>query len=282
MEKWQIALSTVFWDKGHDEKVFEECAKNGIKAVEITCSELSYAEEFQWEELKRLSDKYGVELWSYHLPFAPFKLIDPSFEDEEKRQFTVKTFTELAEKAARVGVKNFVIHASGEPIPEDRREARLKKSKKSFEEMAEAFAKFGGRPLVEDLPRTCLGNCSAEIEYIISGDDRIGVVFDTNHLLFEDNTVFAEKLGKRIVSTHFSDYDFTDEKHMLPGEGKIDFPALMKALDISGYEGPVLYEISRFGFRGVDRETPLTIEDMKVNHSELVGFKTPTAKYICE
>ncbi len=280
MQKWEIALSTCFWNKDHGEDVFAEASENGIRAFEITCSELNYAEGFDWEELRKLSDKYGVELWSYHLPFAPFGLIDPSFEDEEKRQRTVKIFTELAEKAARVGVKNFVVHPSGEPIPEDRRSVRLAQSKKSFGEMAEAFGRFGGRVLAEDLPRTCLGNCSDEILEIISADDRIGVVFDTNHLLFEDNAVFVEKVGSRIASTHFSDYEFIDEKHMLPGEGKADFPALMKALDKVGYKGPVLYEVSKFDFWGVTRDIPLSCADMLRNHSELISFKKPTPLYI--
>ncbi|MBQ8208031.1 MAG: sugar phosphate isomerase/epimerase [Clostridia bacterium] len=279
MKKWQIALSSCFWGTANEENLkimFKECAEGGIKAVEISTGDLHIAEALDWDMIKSLADENGIEIWSYHIPFAPFHKIDPCFEDEEKRQETVKIFTELAEKAAKVGVKNFVIHPSGEPNPDDRRSLRIAQSKKSFAEMAESFAKFGGRPLVEDLPRSCLGNCSEDIAEIISADERIGVIFDTNHLLKQDNIEFIKAVGNRIVSTHVSDYDFTDEKHLLPGEGKIDWPALMHALDEVGYEDPILYELSRNTTDVIARSSPLTYGDMIKNHSELMNFTAPT------
>lgn len=279
MKKWQIALSSCFWGAANEENLktmFKDCAESGIKAVEISTGGLQEAKALDWNKIKSLADENGVELWSYHIPFYPFEVIDPSFEDEEKRKETVRILTDLAKKASTAGVRNFVIHPSGEPNPDETRKARIAQAKKSFAEMAEAFAEFGGRPLVEDLPRSCLGNCSDDIAEIISADERIGVIFDTNHLLKQDNIEFIEAVGSRIVSTHVSDYDFVDEKHLLPGEGKIDWTALMQALDQVGYEGPILYEIGAKSTKNITRSTPLSCYDMLKNHSELVGFEVPT------
>lgn len=49
--------------------------------------------------------------------------------------------------------------------------------------------------------------------------------FDSNHLLGEANPDFLRRLYEaglagRIGSVHISDYDFTDERHELPGNGK--------------------------------------------------------------
>ncbi len=278
MKKWEIAVSSCFWGPPTEEnlkKMFEDCEMCGIGLVEISTGGLEDAKKLDWEKIAEMAKEHGVKLWSYHIPFFPFEVIDPSFEDEGKRKETVRIFTELARKAAKVGVGNFVIHPSGEPNPDETRAQRIAQSKKSFGEMAEAFAAFGGRPLVEDLPRTCLGNCSADIAEIVSADERIGVIFDTNHLLKQDNIEFVGEVGGRIVSTHFSDYDFIDERHLLPGEGKIDWPALMKALDEAGYEGPVLYELGASSTRFVDRERPLTAEDLVKNRKELAAFKKP-------
>lgn len=279
MKKWNVAVSSCFWGAPNDEnfkKMFEDCEKSGIGFVEISTGALADAEKLDWEKITEMAKEHGIKLWSFHVPFFPFEVIDPSFEDEEKRKETVKIFTSLAEKAAKAGVRNFVIHPSGEPNPDETRAKRIAQAKKSFAEMAEAFAQFGGRPLVEDLPRSCLGNCSDDIAEIISADERIGVIFDTNHLLKQDNIEFIKAVGSRIVSTHFSDYDFVDERHLLPGEGKIDWPALMKALDEVGYEGPVLYELSSPSTKSITRAVPLTADDLFKNHSELVSFKTPT------
>lgn len=51
--------------------------------------------------------------------------------------------------------------------------------------------------------------------------------FDSNHLLGEANPDFLRRLYEaglagRIGSVHISDYDFTDERHELPGNGKND------------------------------------------------------------
>ena len=41
----------------------------------------------------------------------------------------------------------------------------------------------GAHLCVEDLPRTCLGNSSAEILELLTADPSLTVCFDTNHLL---------------------------------------------------------------------------------------------------
>ena len=279
MKKWEIAVSSCFWGAPNEEnfkKMFEDCEKSGIRLVEISTGGLDDAKKLDWDKLSEMAKAHSVEIWSFHIPFFPFEVIDPSFEDEEKRKETVKIFTSLAEKAAKVGVKNFVIHPSGEPNPDETRSKRIAQAKKSFAEMAENFAAFGGRALVEDLPRTCLGNCSDDMVEILSADDRIGIVFDTNHLLKQDNIEFIKAVGSKILSTHFSDYDFVDERHLLPGEGDIDWPALMKALDDAGYEGPVLYELNSPTTKFIERNVPLTASDLVKNRDELAAFKKPT------
>ncbi len=115
-----------------------------------------------------------------------------------------------------------------------------------------------------------------EIAEILSVDDRTGVIFDTNHLMWQNSFDFTKALGHKIVSTHFSDYDFIVENHYLPGEGKIDRHSLMHALDDAGYKGPFLYEIGSRSTPKVSRQAALTAEDLIKNHEELINFKDPT------
>jgi sugar phosphate isomerase/epimerase len=68
------------------------------------------------------------------------------------------------------------------------------------------------------------------------------VCFDTNHCLIEDNCDYIRAVGPKIVTLHVSDYDFTDEKHWIPGEGKNDWEGIIRTLEEADYSGRFLYE----------------------------------------
>jgi sugar phosphate isomerase/epimerase len=136
--------------------------------------------------------------------------------------------------------------------------------------LAAVAAAEGVTVCVEDLPRSCLGNASAELADILSADPRLRVCFDVNHLLKESHADFLRTLGPQIVATHISDYDFVDERHWLPGEGRIDWHALADALDAAGYDGAWNYELSfSRGVKGVDRPRDLTPADIVRNAREI-------------
>lgn len=240
------------------EKLFADYAEAGIEMMELTMKKAAY-DVFDFKAFKKLSDEYGVKLWSMHLPFAPFREIDISSPD--LCTATVDYLCTLIKKGADIGIDKFVIHPSGEPIADENRNERMKISQQSLFELSNAAGECGAVIAVEDLPRSCLGNCSDDIIKLISVSDKLKVCFDTNHLLKENNVDFVNKVGDKIITLHVSDYDFVDEKHWLPGEGKIEWSELIRALLSAGYSGPWLYEI---GFKTPDtikRERDLNVYD---------------------
>ncbi len=230
--------------------------------MEVTCK----PDTLNYELTKSLAEKYGIILWSFHLPFVPFHEIDisnPALADH-----TVEYFKGIIKKALILGVKIFVIHPSGEPIDDAQRQIRLTCAQKSLKKLG-AFAEENGIIIaVEDLPRTCLGRNSGEILDLVSVHPNLRVCFDTNHLLNEDIETFIERVGDKIVTTHISDYDFIDERHWLPGEGKVDWQKLIAALKKTGYDGPWLYEIV---FKYRDRI--LTTYDFSENAQKLFNLE---------
>ena len=50
-------------------------------------------------------------------------------------------------------------------------------------------------------------------------------------------------MGGRIITLHVSDYDFVDERHLLPGEGKNPWGEILRALEEVGYDGRFTYEV---------------------------------------
>ncbi len=269
---WNIGLSTC--GKTVDEELFRQYAEAGITDMEVSVGYLDL--QMDLPSVKRWADAYGIRLWTYHLPFAPFEEIDISALDASLRNTSLEHLTAHIRLAAEIGIKNYVIHPSGEPYVPEEREERLCRAAECLHILADRAAEYGGRILVEDLPRTCLGRDSGEILRLIKADDRLMVCFDTNHLLTEDPAAFVQAVGDRIVSLHVSDYDFLNERHWMPGEGKVDWSTLVASLCAVGYDGPWLYEIEFACPDTILRDRELTCRDFAVNADEVLGGKPIT------
>jgi sugar phosphate isomerase/epimerase len=242
----------------------------GINTIEVSVGNMELASALDFHNARELADEYGVELWSLHLPFLPFNVIDPS--NPTIADYTVEYFCSLIDKAVEIGIKVFVVHPSGEPIAESDRATRLACAKKSLVALAEYAAAKGAVIAVEDLPRTCLGRDSSDILELISAHPDLRVCFDTNHLLGEKIADFIANVGDKIITTHVSDYDEKNERHWLSGEGVIDWKALKDALIAVGYDGPWLYELGLSGSTStIDRERRLEYSDFGRNYDEIMA-----------
>jgi len=271
----ELGLSTCGFKP--NEKNFEALASAGIKNAEISVAFEEYP-NLNHEEIKNAADKTGIKLWSYHLPFSNAKTFDIASLDEEMRINTIKSLVEYIKLGADIGIDKFVLHPCGEPKSSegDVREEEICRSMQSLDYLAEIAAHEGAVIAVEDLPRSCLANTSDELLRLISANDKLRVCFDTNHLLTENPVDFINKLGDKIITTHVSDFDFINERHWLPGEGKLDWQALYSALIEKGYRGPWLYEISLVpNPKTMDRRT-LEFSDFYNNAMEIFEGKQPT------
>ena len=257
------------------EENFQALRNSGVEAIELSLRPETQL-TLNCREVADLARRYGIDLWSYHLPFLPFREIDPSSLDPTVRKNTIALFSELIKKASDAGIDKFVIHPSGEPIPAEDREQRMLYSMESLDLLAEIAHKQGSVIAVEDLPRTCLGNTAEDILRLIGANDKLRVCFDTNHLLTDDNVHFIEKVGSKIITLHVSDYDFTDEKHWLPGEGLNDWNAIYAALQKVNYGGVWMYEIGRKPPKTLFRSRDLTFDDFVNNAKEIFAGRSLT------
>ena len=268
-----IGLSTC--GKSINEDLFRAYAESGIACMELS-HEKRIIDNLDYTEIASLSKKYGVRLWSLHLPFCPFEELDVS--NPEIADQTVRYYVELIKKAAAIGVDKFIVHPSGEPISPEDRKTRMDCAKEHLCTLAELAQKEDATICVEDLPRTCLGNCSAEINELISAHSALKVVFDTNHLLGEDISDFIRNVGNKIVSTHVSDYDYINERHWLCGEGDIDWQKLYSTLKDIGYNGAWLYELDFNSPSTLTRDRKLTCADFSQNALEIFEDRSITVR----
>lgn len=250
--------------KAVEEKDFESYKKAGVQELELAFPSDRY-DYLEWGKIKQRAERYGIHLWSFHLPFLPFDKINIASPSKEIRDFSVAYQSELIKKAADIGIENIIIHPSGEPNEEKDRAELLKYAQQSLVQLAELAGRCSATIAVENLPRTCLGRNSKEINQLILADDRLRVCFDTNHLLMQPIKEFLLDVGDKIITTHFSDYDFVNERHWMPGEGKINWQEVIETLEAIGYSGPILYEVVWTPTSTIERRA-LTCEDFKENY----------------
>ena len=83
-------------------------------------------------------------------------------------------------------------------------------------------------------------------EYIIENIDNknVGICFDSGHCHahFKDEFDF-NKFKNRIFAVHLHDNDQSDDQHLLPFDGTIDWNKTIKKLKDNNYNGPITLEI---------------------------------------
>ncbi len=242
---WPLALSV--GPRAMKTEAFDGLAAAGIRELELSSGAVApfYTEldfPHKAREIASLAESRGVRISSVHLPFGPFAEIDPAAREKSVRDHVVSLQTELLNAAGEAGIGLAVIHPSGEPYREEERAERLELAADTIARVTESAKAAGVTLCLENLPRTCLCRTSDEMLYFLGRIPDLRVVFDTNHSLREDNVHYIRAVGDKIVTLHVSDYDFVDEKHWLPLEGKNDWPAILGALEEVGYAGRFLYE----------------------------------------
>lgn len=73
----------------------------------------------------------------------------------------------------------------------------------------------------------------------------LGINYDPSHTFpcGDMPQMAVYRLGGRVFHCHFSDNDALTNAHWRPGQGKIDWPALMKALRDTGFDGTISIEL---------------------------------------
>lgn len=183
----------------------------------------------------------GLRPTSFHLPFG--HRWDVSAPDAQLRHQVLQQLKQMLQWCGQRGITTAVLHASYEPVEPQQRQSRCALAADSVTELAQAAQEYGLCIAVENLPRSCLGNCAEELRQIIGSHRNVGVCFDVNHLLGQTHREFVSQIGHRIITTHLSDYDGQDEKHWMPGEGCIDWAELRVLLEEAGYQGRLLFEL---------------------------------------
>ena len=248
-QQWSLGTSTALFNP-LDRAGLERARAAGITHVEIVLRS-SDPEPGSKQAVVEWANDLGMTVHSVHLPFN--WEWDISETDEAKRKAIVANHLRLLQEAAEWRPATAIIHPSYEPIPDPAREERIRACREGLYELGQGAAELGILLCAECLPRTCLGNTSAEVLQLVDGIPGVAVCCDVNHLLKETPQAFIRAVGDRIKAVHISDYDGVDERHWVPGKGVIDWTEVIAALSEAGFPGPFMFEVvSRAGQEPVD------------------------------
>lgn len=243
MYKLRLGKSLSLFRDGFEDQVREAKAL-GFDAMDLDLCAHWPHRELEIEAMKGLVN--GLEITKHsglyfngvHISFGPhwnFAHHDPAVRAE-----ALENIREILPVIDAYHPHCYIIHGSFEPIPDDIRPAQLD----ALHDSLLQITAWTETPIaVESLPRTCLFNTAKEgISIIDAVPAGVYACVDVNHFLKEKSEDAVSALGKRIITTHISDHDYVDERHLLPGQGKIDWNALLAAFEAIGYDGVFNYE----------------------------------------
>ncbi len=198
-------------------------------------------------QIGEYSRKYHVPVRSFHLPFCSSEVwcFNPSALSNEIREKTFEHTKQVLDVVIPLGIRYLVIHGSLRVTPEER-DQHIACFIGYIQKLCDYVKPFGITVAVETLKPRCICNGLKELLAIMEGAqrDNLGICFDSNHLLEEDNYHFLENAGQYVVTTHLSDFDGIDERHWYPGRGINDWKRITKILTDKGYDQPWVFEVT--------------------------------------
>lgn len=230
-------------------------AAHGFDAVELfgARTHFDYTDRHAVGALGGWLRDTGLTLASCHAPIAagfvggawrePCSL---AAADETRRAAAVAETMALIQVAADVPYRVLVVHA-GAPAPyggpaDNSRAAFLR----SLETLAPSAADLGVTLALEVIPNA-LSSPEALVTLIGETDDLPGlaVCVDVGHArLLGDPVDAIEAASGHIVTTHLHDNRGRADDHLVPGEGAIDWDAVLLAFQKVGFSGPWIFELA--------------------------------------
>jgi sugar phosphate isomerase/epimerase len=253
----QFGISTHLYHGARlDRDHLVEIAAHGFEAVELfaTRTHFDYRDDRAVADLETHLHDTRLRAHSVHAPIT-HGLRDgvwgPSYSiaigDEQARRAAIEETAHAIRAAYRLGAGFVVLHP-GVPtaLQEDGRDNRRDAVIRSIEELHATAHPLGVRLALEVIPNR-LADASQlvgllEDELDLAG---LGLCLDTGHAFLQgDVTEAVETSSGHLVTTHLHDNRGSDDEHLVPFAGAIDWPSALMAFRKVGYDGVWMFELA--------------------------------------
>ena len=253
MTNWPIGLSTGCFYRTPLVDCLETIRGSGFSMIEVVFSppHLDYRNPQAVQEAAARIDALGLEAYSSHAPFADD--IDISSLESGCREHALAEILRAVEAAASLGVHYFVIHPGPEngDIPSrEERMLRIENVCSILERVAARCSEVGIQCVLENkLPHLMFGQ-SADLLWILTclKGNRVGACLDTGHAhLAGELYPLVHKMAPYLRLLHVHDNKGHGDDHLPPGDGRIDWTALLKELAAVNFTGAFILELAGGG-----------------------------------
>ncbi|HEV3142598.1 MAG TPA: sugar phosphate isomerase/epimerase family protein [Gemmataceae bacterium] len=204
--------------------------------------------------IRQLADKVGIAISGLcSFLFWPYSM---SSNDPAKRRRSLELATKMTEAAHELGVENLLVvpgavhipwRTDHEPVPNDVCDRRAKEAIGKLLPLAE---KLKVSLNIENIFFNGYLMTPMEMNAFVDSfhSEWVRVHFDTgNIMMFQFPEHWIAQLGKRIKNIHFKEFtkkgtDYSLESFRPLLDGTTNWPAVMEALDQTGYRGYVTFE----------------------------------------
>ncbi len=246
------------------EKFLSEAKEAGCDGVEVGGLDKVFASP---AEAKRTIAGYGLEIAAYGaaVTYNPWP---PNTEDYQR----------AIRFAAKLDVE--VLMVCGGFLGNSRRNTNDSDYDIFAGSLAAAvkFAKEHGMRIAFHPHRGCICETKAETRKIIDRVPELELCADIAHLSAcgDDAVAFIRHFADKIIHTHIKDYDGRADRFMElgKGDGNLDIPACIRALQDASFEGWLTIELDR----AWDESLPTPLESTRISADYLSSFLPPTGE----
>jgi sugar phosphate isomerase/epimerase len=247
----------------HEAKLSREhlaqVAAHDFEAIELfaTRSHFDYKSEVAVEQLAIWLSETDLELHSVHAPIVEalhrgtwVGSFSNASGDESRRKAAVAEAEAALQIARRIPYRYLVLHL-GMPVMEKIPSAdnQPAAARRSVEEIVALAAPMNVTVAIEVIPNP-LSTPAALVRLVeeeLDGLD-VGTCLDYGHArLMGDLADAIETLSGHFVTTHLHDNRGTQDEHLVPFAGTIDWNVAIMETQKVGYEGMLLFEVADTG-----------------------------------
>ena len=255
----QFGISTHLY---HDQRLgrdqLAQIAGYGFEAVELfaTRSHFDYHDPASIDRLRTWLDDTRLRLHSVHLPiFEAYgqggtgALFSIAAVDGAKRQAAVHEASLAIGVLKRIPAKFVVVHLGSPQKYAGAGDNSRASAARSIEEICKLAEPLGARVAMEVIPNPLSSASSlvAMIERDFDGSS-VGICLDFGHAhLMGDLADDIEIVAEHLATTHVHDNRGTNDDHLVPYQGTINWPAALVNMLKIGYEGTYLLELANTG-----------------------------------
>lgn len=280
MSDWPCGISTGCFYRTPILEALPRVRDGGFTLIEV-CSfpaHLDYHDEGQVAAAAAAIREYGFEANSMHAPFADH--IDISSRDQGQRENSVRELCTAVDAASTLGCRYLVLHpgpeVEGRPTAEEWY-WRMQNAAESLNLVATRCRERGIVLLLENmLPHLLFGHAS-DMLWLLGAirETNVGTCLDTGHAsLSGDMPTVVQKLSGHLQMLHVNDNLGHRDDHLPPGEGLIDWMALVCQLNARRFQGPLILELAGVG-------TPEEIMERARRAREFLGELSRRASAEC-